>query len=682
LVTIRLFSLVFVLAAAACTSNDSPASTTGGTPPPHATTSEADPPPPTTDAPNPSPVTTQTPSPPTTRGAGGYTPTWEPAACEFNQPEGYQANCGYLVVPQDREDPSGVQVRLHVAVFPAATPTPAPDPVVYLEGGPGGHALEGLEFSFEDRFAPFLERRALVVFDQRGVGFSTPALSCPELRALDIELLDDILPPTEYTSREIEALQACRDRLTADGVDITQYNSRTNAADVADLRIALGVDEWNLYGISYGTRLALTAMRDNPAGVRSVILDSSVPLQADLVSSVAATADRAFAEFFSACGSSPACAATFPGLEAEYNAVRSRLDADAANIEVTDFLTGDSYPAVLTGDDVTGLLFQSLYSEQLLPILPDVISDAADGDLEGMEQLASLFFTNDRFISIGMYFAVQCNEEYPFSTVEMVEDAVAAYPDAAPLFRDIPGEFQECATWGSGTADDVEDDPVASDLPTLIMGGVFDPITPPQFGRDVAATLPNSYFFEYPGLGHGVSTAHPCPLGMTLAFLDDPSSPPDDACIADMGPPMFLTPGNISVELVPFEEDIFELTVTGLVPTGWDSAGFGQYTAPGLGDTAIVQQARVAGGGLTVDSMAAGIGDFFDIADWNRTTRSSAGRTWNLFEGTDGELRYLMALVVDNGFMLTVILASPDDVHSEYRDLVFLPALDAIEARG
>lgn len=634
----------------------------------------------TTQAPA-TPSTTQPPPPPTTDGAPGYTPVFESAACEFNEPEGYEADCGYLIVPQDRQDPSGVQVRIHVAVFPAATDKPAPDPVVYLEGGPGGHALEGLEFSFDDRFAPFLAQRDLIVFDQRGVGLSMPTLECQEIRDLDIELLDDLLEPEQYTVREIEALTACRDRLAADGVDLTQYNSRTNAADVADLRTALGYAEWNLYGISYGTRLALTTMRDNPAGIRSIILDSTVPLQTDLISSIPATADRAFDQFFNSCAASATCAATFPNLETSFFALQDSLDAQAASIEVTDFLSGDSYPALLTGDDVIGLMFQSLYSEQLIPILPDVITDASNGDLGGLEQLASLFFTNDRFISVGMYLAVQCNEEYPFSSVSAVEDAVNAYPEVAALFGDIEGEFEECMVWGAGTADGVEDDPVTSTLPTLILGGVFDPITPPSFGMQAAETLPNSFFFEFPGLGHGVSTAHACPLAITLDFLEDPLSAPDAGCIDSMGAPPFLTPGSLSVNLIPFEEDLFDLTVAGVVPEGWDAAGFGQYTAPGLGDTAIVQQARFSGPGLTIDSMAAGIGDFFEIDDWNRSTYTGT-RTWDLFEGFDGELMYLMGLTEADGFLLTVILATPPDVFDEYRSLVFTPALNALRASG
>lgn len=668
--------IAFALIISACTSSDSEPTTTTGSPPtgaPTATTASSTTQPPQTTTTGPAPTTT------TSIPDATYTPVFEEASCEFDEPDGRDPRCGFLVVPEDRDDPGGSQVRIHVAVFPAETDDPAPDPIVYLEGGPGGHALEGLQFSFEDRFAPFLSRSDLVIFDQRGVGFSEPALSCPELRELEIELLDDVLGPEEYTALEIEALRACRDRLTDEGVDLTSYNSQENAADVADLRTVLGYESWNLYGISYGTRLALTVLRDHPEGVRAAVLDSTVPLQTDLVASIPATADRAFDELFASCGALAACAATFPNLESKFFELREILDAQAAEIEVTDFLSGESYPGVLTGDDLVGLTFQSLYSEQLIPVLPDVINDALNGDLNGLQQLASLFFTNDRFLTVGMFLAVQCNEEYPFSSVEAVADAAAAHPEVEALVGDIEGEFRECSVWGSGTANDIEDDPVVSDVPTLVLGGAFDPITPPDFGRVAAETLSNSYFFEFPGLAHGVSTAHECPLAITLAFLDDPATEPDGSCISGIGPTPFLTPGRLSVDLVPFEEDIFGLTVRGVVPDGWDGAGFGQYTAPGLGDTAIVQQARDLDPGLTIDSMAAGIADFFEIPAWDRSS-TTVNRTWDLFEGFDGELMILMGLTEDEGRMLMVILAAPIDVFDDYRRLVFLPALEAIRA--
>ncbi len=570
-------------------------------------------------------------------------------------------------------------MRLHVAVFPAETQDPAADPVVYLEGGPGGHALETLVFSFDDRFAPFLARRDVIIFDQRGTGYSTPTLKCPELRELDIALLDEVLPATALTALQLEALGLCRSRLVGEGTDLGHYNSKTNAADVADLRVALGIAEWNLFGVSYGTRLALTIVRDHPDGIRSIILDSTVPPQIDLISETPSAIERSFQTLFLACSSDPACSATFPDLEQSLLALRDQLNAVPVDIEVTDFLTAASYPAVLTGDEVLSLLFESLYSESLIPELPNTIIDATLENYDGLAQLASLFFTTGPFLSLGMHLAVQCNEEYTFSSVPEVEASVAEFPYAAPLYPDVPGEFGICELWDAGNADPIEDLAVSSDIPALVLGGQFDPITPPRYGMIAAATLSRSYFFEFPRLAHGVATADECPLAITLAFLDTPRVEPDAGCVAAMGGTRFLTPGRLSVNLVPFEETGPVATVSGVVPEGWDSAG-GAYSAPGFGDTLILYRADPVAG-ATVQAIADFWADELEIGEWVTSSYENA-RRWDLLTGTDGELSFLVGVAEAGDFYLTVILQSPPELFGEYTDLVFLPALDAISVVG
>ncbi|MCA9904902.1 MAG: alpha/beta fold hydrolase, partial [Anaerolineae bacterium] len=176
--------------------------------------------------------------------------------------EGDDVDCGLLFVPEDRTDPDSATIELAVAILYASEDDVQPDPIIYLAGGPGGNAVDELEAWVD---IPYIQDRDLILLDQRGTGYSFPSLNCPEIE-----------------ESEDDATQACRDRLVADGVNLQAYNSAENAADVADLRVALGYDEWNLYGISYGTRLAQTIVRDYPQGIRSVILDSAYPLAANL----------------------------------------------------------------------------------------------------------------------------------------------------------------------------------------------------------------------------------------------------------------------------------------------------------------------------------------------------------------------------------------------------------------
>jgi pimeloyl-ACP methyl ester carboxylesterase len=589
-------------------------------------------------------------------------------------------SCGYLVVPEDRSDPTGRQVRIHLAIFEATGPDRQPDPIIYLEGGPGGHTLGALEFSFASSYAPLITDRDLILFDQRGIGLSEPALDCPEERAIEIEYLNEDVTDEEYLEAYTGGLIACRDRLVDEGVDLTAYNSASNAADVADIRRALGYDEVNLWGISYGTRLALTVMRDHPDGIRSVVLDSTVPVDLDLYPAIPSSADRAYDVFFAGCAADPSCGGAFPNLEADFYAVAERLEDDPVEITVQDFINGDRYPALFGGDDVFGLLFQSLYSEEIIPLLPDFLTDAANGDYSGLERLASVFFTNGPFLSTGFYLSVQCNEEYIFSSPDEVAAAIDMHPDVDGLFGPAEAEFEECDLWGAGTADPIEDEPVASPIPTLILAGEYDPITPPSYGQLAAETLTNSTFFEFPGYAHGVTTAGDCPTGIVLDFVDDPTARPDSSCIAALGAPSFFVPGEVAVKLVPFEADVFGFIVRGIRPESWNDNGFGAFTAPGLGDIGILQQS-IPSGFLDNDAMADQIADQFELTgDWDTSTHNDGTRTWNTYTATDGLLIFDLAIHDDGEDMFIVVLISTDDVRDDYLDLVLYPALESIEA--
>ena len=662
--------IALVLLAAACTSQSESTTTT--------TTDGSD----TTDATEPTETTAASSTTTSQDGTttAGYESMFEEADCTFTLPMGYDPSCGYLVVPENRDDPDGATIQVAVAVFPSTAETPASDPLVYLEGGPGGNILDALQFDFGNRFGPFLAERDVIIFDQRGVGQSMPNPDCPELRELQIELLDDALTAEEYNDAEAPAVAACQSRLASEGVDLAAYNSESNAADVADLRVALRIDEWNLYGISYGTRLALTTMRDHPEGIRSVILDSTLPLQSNLYEEGPANAQRAFDTFFAGCDADADCAAAFPELETRFYALVDQFNAAPIDIEVDNALTGESYPGKLRGDDMVGFVFQSLYSEEIIPILPDIIADAEAGEYTGLSRLASISFVNGDFVTAGMYLSVQCNEEVVFTSVAAAEEAAATYPDVGPLWADADGAFAECGIWGAGAADPIEDEAVVSGIPTLVVAGQYDPITPPSWGVLAAETLDASYFYEFPGLGHGVTTGDDCAQGIALEFLADPTVAPDGTCVTTLGGPDFYIPGApVQVTLVPFETAMLGLTLNGVAPEEWTEQGPGTYVPPGLGDSAILQQAAPSGL-ITPEALAEVFTEGLGLeGDWDTSSYDEA-REWTIYTAEDGGAIYDIGLAEDGDIILVVILISTPDTRDDYYELVFIPALEAVQA--
>ncbi|HEX6305128.1 MAG TPA: alpha/beta fold hydrolase, partial [Anaerolineales bacterium] len=204
-------------------------------------------------------------------------------------------------MPENRARPEGSLIQLHVAVFRSRSEEPENDPVVHLAGGPGSSSLGVAGYILGQGMDAILEQRDLILFDQRGTGYSQPRLDCPEREALTPTLLEGSLSQRAEQDAIVEALRECRERLTEEGVDLSAYNSAASAADVNDLRRALGYTKINLYGVSYGTRLGLTVMRDYPQAVRSAVLDSAYPPQVNLYTSLAPNAERAFNQLFAGC---------------------------------------------------------------------------------------------------------------------------------------------------------------------------------------------------------------------------------------------------------------------------------------------------------------------------------------------------------------------------------------------
>lgn len=675
-----LFTLALTFLLVACNGSNLEPTPTPTTAP--VTAVNEDPTPAPTEEQTPAPEPTNTPAPIPTP-APAYEPVFETASCRFEVPDGRDVTCGYLIVPEDRSRPEKT-IRLHVAIFAGESSNPAPDPVVYLDGGPGGDALEAVPFTFEDNFGPLLADRDVILFDQRGTGYSEPSLACPEVTEADLAIIDEVLPADEKIGIALTANAACYDRLIADGVNLTAYNSVENAADVHDLRIALGYNEWNLYGISYGTKLAMTTMRDHPEGIRSVVLDSSYPLPVSLTEDFPENAARAFGVFFAGCAADAACNEAYPELENVFYNLAAVLNEEPITVSATNFFTGDKYDAAVDGSVLMATLFQSLYSAEIIPILPQMITDTGAGDTQLLGLLISNNLTNQDFFSVGMYTSVQCHEEVGFDALENVVAEVDKYPQLADLLEDPAYDFLLCDLWDSGTADAMENEAVHSDIPTLIQAGEYDPITPPAWGTLAASTLSNSYFFEYPGLGHGAGISGDCPQGMLMAFLNDPTVAPDDSCIAGLGSPEFTVPADISASdltLVSFLTDLDFIVIEGVVPEGWEEQFPGVFVRGdnGLDQTAVLQQGAP---GIPADTFLEVFTAQLELdADVENVGRyeDENGRSWELYESTLQGLPVNISLTsTDEVTFVVLLIANNKDEQDVLYKGVFLPAMDAI----
>jgi pimeloyl-ACP methyl ester carboxylesterase len=485
---------------------------------------------PDTITPSPLPPT-ETASPSPTPPAS-YQPVFEPAECAFPVPEGTNPECGYLVVPENRARPDGKQVRLHVAIFHSRSANPNPDPVVHLSGGPGASALALSGYLFHTGLDKILDSRDLVIFDQRGTGYSQPSLNCPERQAITPQLLDGSLSKAEEDRLIVDVFQRCHDRLSAQGIDLSAYTSAASAADVEDLRRVLGYPQLNLHSVSYGTRLALTVMRDDPQGVRSVVLDSTLPLQVNLYTALAPNAARAFKVLFDRCAADRACSQAYPDLETSFYNLVDQLNANPLMVNVQ--ANGSVYPVRVDGDLLVDVLFTGLYNPSVISYMPKMISDIQQGNTAILKERLGLYF--DTSTALGLQMSMICAEEIPFSSPEEAFDlAQGTPPQIANFFpASVQPLFTACQAWGADP-DLRENLPVTSNVPALVLGGEFDPITPPSWGRMAVENLSQAYFYEFPANGHWVTRSSGCAISMMLAFLEEPDTPPDSGCIAKIG---------------------------------------------------------------------------------------------------------------------------------------------------
>jgi pimeloyl-ACP methyl ester carboxylesterase len=488
-------------------------------------------------------------------GTAPALPVFHQTACplplQTNQQAGVTVTCGYVVVPEDRTQPNGPAVSLATMVFKSTAANPDPVPFMYLQGGPGGVAL--LPFArgmFDDVLAAVLASRDLVVFDQRGTGSSLPSLACPELSNVeaaepdvpiqDPEGLEPVATKSEQDAR-LQALAACRDRLTRGGVHLDAYNSVANAADVNDVRTALGYDKVNLYGVSYGTRLVQTVLQNYPDIVNSAIIDGVVPNGTDWKSAAPANAERAIRVMLADCARDPDCNALFPDPENHFFRLVDQLDSNPLMATLANPISGEQTVQPITGKNLLAVTFQSLYDRTHASLVPAVLAALEKGDVSPYEGLAApgpFSGTN----SLGMHYSIVCSEVAPYSS----PDAAAAV--AAPVRPEIVAAvsdedmFSTCATWDVAAIPATQVQPVQSTIPTLVMSGEYDPVTPAAFAELVAKRLSNSYSFVFPGEGHGTLEVSPCPMSMAVAFMANPSAPPDPSCIASLSPPAFLPP--------------------------------------------------------------------------------------------------------------------------------------------
>jgi pimeloyl-ACP methyl ester carboxylesterase len=436
-----------------------------------------------------------------------------------------EAFCGQYSVFEDRAAKSGRQIELKIVVAPALKRDPQPDPLFILEGGPGAGAATLATYVLP-LFRRFQLDRDIVLIDQRGTGDSNPLNCEPEDRnEEDFSKIDDY---------PVERLRTCLAGLKADA---RLYTTAIAMDDVDEVRGYLGYGQINLWGGSYGTRAALVYLKRHEDSVRSVVLDGVAPPDMRLPLFMARDGQRALDLMIDDCAKDAACGKQFPRLRDSVTTMFAHAAAKP-RIIFTHPRTGKSVQIKVSGRRVAFIIFNALYDPTITSLLPQLITDAALGNYQGLLALGFSVDLPKGAMSEGMFLSVVCAEDMPrIHSDEIAREAKGRFMGTT-FFETL---MKPCEFWPKGAVAEDFYEPVVSGKPVLIFSGADDPITPPSWGDHVAQYLKNSEHFVVPGAGHG-STPRGCVPQLIAKFLDQGSVRDlDPACLRlQHRPPFFL----------------------------------------------------------------------------------------------------------------------------------------------
>jgi pimeloyl-ACP methyl ester carboxylesterase len=411
--------------------------------------------------------------------------------------------CGRVEVPENRAEPQGPRLSIFVAVLPANTLSPKPDPLVLLAGGPGQAASTLGPFALQ--LSAVRRTRDIVLVDQRGSGRSAP-------------LDGAAFAPDEHAEFDIDPVPKsllCALQLTDRSIDASQYTTSAWVADLDQVRDALGYRELNLWGGSYGTRVAQEYLRRHPDRVRSIVLDGVAPPSMRISFDVWRTRDDALDGVIAACRASAPCAKAHPDPAATLTSIKHALAGGKA-ITVRDPRTGVAREMTIDFDMVIGALQPLTYAPEAASLIPELLSLASAGDFAPL-MAASLTVVGDLpdEFNPALHYSVTCAEDVPRVTREERANGVADDRVRALARRAIA----VCDQWPKGMVPADFATPVQSGVPVLLLSGGLDPVTPPAYGNEVAKGFPNSRHIVAAGFGHVVSP-HACAPRLVAAFVD------------------------------------------------------------------------------------------------------------------------------------------------------------------
>jgi pimeloyl-ACP methyl ester carboxylesterase len=457
-----------------------------------------------------------------------------------------QARCGRLLVPEDRVHPNGRTISLSVAIIPAVATPKKTDPIVWLAGGPGDDAITEIPMALAGKLNA---DRDVIFMSQRGTYTAQPKLTCEPVDRWPAVTLNMPYDAAVTQQAYSVATLKCRRELVARTADLGAYNSLESADDLSDLRLALKIDQWNVYGISYGTDLALTYLRRRPEGIRSVAIDGVFP--PSLAGGVSAwrSAGEGINAVFKACQQQAPCRKRYGDIGATFRRLVIQYEASPKTVSVAVPGHSGKVNVKISG----GMLLQWTVSPgtHIAAKVPAAIYALAHGNPVPIASTWAMPKLDPAGIGVlgnGLFYGVSCGEWVPYETEASV---VAAGRRAFPMFPlsilrnapNLPFMRQNCRDWNVPAVSKLVRNNPRSSIPVLVVNSQYDAQTAASFGAYVARTLSSSTVVTIPNIAHVAfgspsAAANACAFAIAQSFFDVQNKV-DTSCVRRVPPTKF-----------------------------------------------------------------------------------------------------------------------------------------------
>lgn len=450
--------------------------------------------------------------------------------------KGQQYIFGYLEVLENRDLPKSNVIEIPVYIFKSRSENPKKDPIIYTVGGPGSTTMPTAQYM---NYFKYLDDRDFILVEQRGNLYAKPHLNCPEWSKAIYTTKQPYFDQSYYGDILEEAARACKNNLEGEGIDLNGYNTNQIAADINDLVDVLAIEEYNLLTISYSTKIAQVLIRDYSDKIRSVVMDSPLPLEVNYDEESVQNLLESMQTLLADCQNDEPCNVAYPNLKTKFFDYLADKTINPLEVKVENPNNGKVEVFYLKGKDLITVMASTSTAD--VPEIPFEINRLMNGDLTLLKDELSLVFNEPGSgDGIGMRLSVWCSEENPYNNPAVIEKETNKYREITGL---SPAVFDDkvCKIWGVASARETENEAVKSNIPVLFINGSYDNETPVQWASSMMNNFPNSYQLIFNGWKHTPTTnwSNPCAMYAANDFFNNPGNKPNPACLTAIGKPTF-----------------------------------------------------------------------------------------------------------------------------------------------